>query len=43
MKNLFLWIKKKLFELTNLSLIQKFFYDRISKKRFFDSKKLFLQ
>ena len=41
-KNLFLWIKENFFELTKLSSIKKnFFFDRISKKCFFDSKKLF--
>ena len=42
--NQFLWIKEIFFELTNLSLIQRiFFFDRISKECFFDSKKLLSQ
>ena len=37
-------MKEKFFEVTKLSLIQRnFFFDRISKKCFFDSKKLFSQ
>ena len=42
--NLFLWAKENSFELTKLSLIERdFFFDRISKKCFFDSKKLLSQ
>ena len=42
--NLFLWIKEHFFKLTKLSLIQRnFFFKRISKKCFNDSKKLFSQ
>ena len=40
--NLFIYIKEKFFEPTKLSLIQRnVFFDRISNKYFFDSKKLF--
>ena len=38
------WDQRNFFELTKLSLIQRnLFFDRISKKCFFDSKKLFSQ
>ena len=42
--NLSLWIKENLFQLTKLSLIQRnVFFNRITKKCFFGSKKLFSQ
>ena len=41
-RNRFVYIKENAFESINLSSIQRnFFFDRISKKCFFDSKKLF--
>ena len=41
-RNRFVYIKENVFESTKYSLIQRsFFFDRISKKCFFDSQKLF--
>ena len=41
-RNIFVYIKENLLESTKLSSIQRnFFFDRISKKCFFNSKKLF--
>ena len=43
-RNRFVYIKENFFESTKLSSIQrKFFFDRISKKCFFDSEKLFVE